>query len=139
MTQPLSNPFAIDPPPPRPRRSRRTARQAGTRFERVMADYLAEAMNDDRIDRRPKTGSKDGGDIGAVRTMIGGRVVIECKDTSKLDVAGFLREAGTEAENDGAVAGVVIAKRRGIGDPGQQLVLMTVDDLVALLTDVSPR
>lgn len=98
-----------------------------------MADYLKAALSDDRIDRRVKTGTKDRGDISAVRTATGGRVVVECKDTTRLDVAEFLKEAAVEAANDKAAAGVVLAKRRGVGSPGQQLVLMTVDDLVALL------
>lgn len=42
-------------------------------------------------------------------------------------------EAQTEAENDQAALGVVIAKRRGTTDPGQQFVLMTVEDLTKLL------
>ena len=44
-------------------RSRATAKQAGSLFERSIADYLAVALNDDRIDRRVKTGAKDKGDI----------------------------------------------------------------------------
>ena len=40
-------------------RSRASARAAGSRFERVVADWLA-AHVDDRIDRRVKTGAKEG-------------------------------------------------------------------------------
>lgn len=32
-------------------RTRRSARDAGTRFERAVADYLAAQLDDDRIDR----------------------------------------------------------------------------------------
>jgi hypothetical protein len=39
-----------------------------------------------------------------------------------------------ERVNDGALAGVVVAKRRGVTDPDEQIVLMTVRDLVALIT-----
>ena len=60
-------------------RSRRSAKQAGASFERLMADYFAWALSDDRIDRRVKTGAKDRGDIAGVR-LRGERVVIECKD-----------------------------------------------------------
>jgi hypothetical protein len=44
------------------------------------------------------------------------------------------------ARLEDAIAGMVIAKRRGIGytNPGDQLVLMTVRDLVALLTGSRP-
>ena len=114
-------------------RSRASAKSAGTRFERQIADHLAAALDDDRIDRRVKTGAKDCGDIGGVRVH-GQRLVVECKDTTRTDLAGWTREAHLEAANDGALAGVVVAKRRGVGDPGHQWVHMTLDDLVALIT-----
>lgn len=113
-------------------RSRASAKAAGTRHERAVADYLAQHL-DDRIDRRPKTGSKDRGDIGGVRHL-GARVVVECKNTSRLDVGSWLREAEVERGNDDATVGLVVAKRHGKGDPADQLVLMTLGDLVALLT-----
>lgn len=46
-------------------RSRRTAKDAGTRFERLVADYLAGRLGAD-IDRQVKTGSRDTGDIRGV-------------------------------------------------------------------------
>lgn len=113
-------------------RSRASAKAAGTRHERAVADYLAQHV-DDRIDRRPKTGSKDRGDIGGVRHL-GARVVVECKNTSRLDVGSWLREAEVERGNDDATVGLVVAKRHGKGSPADQLVLMTLGDLVALLT-----
>ena len=113
-------------------RTNRSARAAGTRLERQVADYLA-AHVDDRIDRRVKTGAKDRGDIAGVRHM-GGRVVIECKDVTRWETAAWLAEAEVERGNDDALAGLVVAKRRGKADPGEQLVLMTLADLVALLT-----
>ncbi|MFE5777112.1 hypothetical protein [Brachybacterium sp. NPDC056505] len=118
-------------------RSRASARAAGTRFERSVADYLA-ATVDDRIDRRVKTGAKDRGDVGGVRAVLGGRVVIECKDVSRTDLAGWTREADTERGNDDAVAGLVVHKRRGTADPADQYVTMTVRDLVALLVGTRP-
>jgi hypothetical protein len=44
----------------------------------------------------------------------------------------------TERGNDDALAGVVIAKRRGVGAPGEQMVMTTVDNLIALITGVRP-
>lgn len=114
-------------------RNRRSARQAGTRFETSIATALSEALEDDRIERRARNGSKDRGDIGGVR-IHGQRVVIECKDTSTLRLPEWTAEARTECGNDGALVGVVVHKRRGVGDPFQQWVSMTVADLVALLT-----
>lgn len=113
-------------------RTNASARAAGTRHERAIADYLALHV-DDRIDRRPKMGAKDRGDIGGLRHM-GGRIVIECKNTSRLDIGTWIRETETERGNDDALAGIVIAKRHGKAAPADQLVLMTLGDLVALLT-----
>lgn len=114
-------------------RSRASAKKAGSSFERTIADYLA-AVVDDRIDRRVKTGAADRGDIGGLRHM-GGRVVIECKNYGGRLLPGpWTAEAETERGNDDAMAGIVIAKRRGTTKPGEQYVLMTVDDFTALLT-----
>lgn len=112
-------------------RTRASARAAGARFERQIADWLAEHL-DDRIDRRVKHGSKDRGDIGGIRHR-GERVVLELKDTARLDLPGWIREAHLEAQNDDARIGVVVHKRRGTADPAQQWVAMTVADLAWLL------
>jgi hypothetical protein len=114
-------------------RSLASARAAGSRFERLIADGLAEALDDDRIDRRVKTGAKDRGDIGGVR-IHAHRLVIECKDTATLRLPEWTREAQLEAGNDDALAGVVIHKRRGTQNPLDQWVSMTVADLVALIS-----
>ncbi|WP_066303273.1 hypothetical protein [Arthrobacter luteolus] len=114
-------------------RTRASAKAAGASFERQIADHLAKVI-DDRIDRRVKTGAKDRGDIGGLRHM-GGRIVIECKNYGgQLKPGPWIAEAETERGNDDALAGIVIAKRRGTTKPGDQYVLMTVNNLTALLT-----
>lgn len=107
-------------------------------MERLIADSLATHL-DDRIDRRVKTGAADKGDIGGIRTHTGHRVVIEVKDhAGKYQVGPWLNEAEAERINDNATAGIVIAKRRGITDPLQQVVFMTVADFVALIKGERP-
>lgn len=114
-------------------RSRQSAKQAGARFERHIADYLAEHL-DDRIDRKVKTGAADKGDIANVRDSYGARIVLECKDYGgRLQPAQWLKEAHQEAANDNAYAGLVIAKRKGTTNPGQQYVLTDLDTLIRLL------
>lgn len=114
-------------------RSRASAKQAGSSFERLIADYMRDNLSE-FIDRQVKTGSLDVGDIANVRTQNGRRVVVECKDYGgKLDMPQWLREAETERVNAKAFVGVVVAKRRGVGDPGQQLVAMTMDTFIHLL------
>lgn len=118
-------------------RSRRSAKDAGARFERSIADCLA-AWIDDRIDRRVKTGNKDRGDIGGLRHGPA-RVVIECKDVARLDLPGWLREAEIERGNDDALVGLVVHKKRGTADPLDQYVTCSVRDLIALLTGERPN
>lgn len=114
-------------------RSRASAKAAGTRFETAIARALAEHLDDDRIERRARTGGRDRGDIGGVRVH-GQRVVLETKDCARMDLPGWVREAHTEAGNDGALVGIVVAKRRGVADPMSQWVHMELRDLVALIT-----
>lgn len=114
-------------------RNRRSARSAGTRTERAVADYLAQELDDDRVDRRVKRGIKDRGDISGVRTQ-NQRVVIEVKDCATTSLPAWTAEAHVEAGNDDALLGLVVAKRRGTQDPGRWWVHMTLDDLLALLT-----
>ena len=113
-------------------RNRRSAKAAGAAFERLVADYLAHTV-DDRIDRRVKTGRADKGDIGGVRTPWGDRVVIECKNTTRMALGAWIREAETERANDGAHIGVVAHKRHGVGAAGDQLVTMTLENFAKLL------
>ena len=113
-------------------RTRASAKAAGSKFERDIADHLAKTV-DDRIDRRVKTGAKDRGDIGGVRVH-GQKLVLECKNTSRINLGTWISEAHAEAGNDDALAGVIVHKRHGVGDPGRQWVTMTVDDLIALMT-----
>lgn len=112
-------------------RNRASAKKAGTTFERQVADYLAQHV-DDRIDRRAKTGSKDRGDIAGVRIW-GQRLVLECKNTTRLNLADWMNQAETERGNDDALAGLIIHKRHGNNQPGDQWVTTTLKELAALL------
>ena len=117
----------------KPRRSRASAKKAGSSFERTVANFLAAVLNDDRIDRRVKNGRNDRGDIANVRTVRGARVVIEAKNVSRLDLAGWITEAEREAGNDDSQYPVVVHKRHGVGDPADQYVTMTLDTFARLL------
>lgn len=114
-------------------RTRESAKAAGSRAERAVADYLKAALRSDYIDRRVKTGAKDRGDISGVRAH-GHPVVVEVKDVSRMALSEWVAEAEAERDNDGALAGVVVHKRRGRGDPGAWYVTLTLGDLAALLS-----
>lgn len=112
-------------------RSRQSARKAGTSFERSTADWLRDNWSD-YIDRRVKTGALDKGDISNFRVS-GREVVIECKNEVRFNLAGWVKEAQQEAINAGAVAGIVVAKRKGVTDPAEQYVILTLGDLINIL------
>jgi len=119
-------------------RSRSSAKAAGANHERSIADYF-KAHVSRFVDKMPKYGAKDRGDILNVETFNELPVAIECKDYGgRIEAGTWLGEAEAERINLGAVAGVVIAKRRGTTDPGSQIVLMTARDLVAILTGSRP-
>ena len=114
-------------------RNRNSAKKAGARFERLISDYLRDNL-DDRIDRRVKTGAKDCGDVANVRDSHNRRIVIEAKNTTRPNLAGWIKEAHQEAHNDNAHIGVVVHKRHGNANPADQWVTLTVNDLIQLLT-----
>lgn len=120
-------------------RNRTSAKRAGSSFEQATVDYLKKALNQPAVERIPMGGSKDRGDVGNVHTRAGSLVAVECKNESTLRIPQYLREAKTEAGHYGALCGVAVVKRRGIGMTparmGEQLVCMTLDDLVRLLLD----
>ena len=119
-------------------RSRASAKAAGSHHERSIADYFKANLSR-FVDRMPKYGAKDRGDILNVETFNELPVAVECKSYGgRLLPGAWLGEAETERLHLGAVAGLVIAKRRGTTAPGEQIVLMTVDDLVAILTGRRP-
>lgn len=119
-------------------RSRASAKQAGSSFERTVADGLAKELKDDRIDRAIRRGAFDRGDVANVR-IHNQHVVVEVKNCARLDLGGWIGEAEVERVNDdNALAGVVIHKRRGKGQFLDQYATLTVRDLVALLTGVRP-
>lgn len=111
-------------------------RQKGSSFERLVADYL-KYNGFPFADRRVKSGAKDRGDIGGVGTEAG-RLVLECKNTSKTSLGTWAAEAEVERVNDEALAGVVIHKRHGKGKAEDQWCTMTLADLTAILTGIRP-
>lgn len=118
-------------------RSRASAKAAGTRTESLVAGYLR-AHVDDCIERRAKSGGKDRGDISGFRHM-GQRIVVEVKDTARWTPGSWLNEAEIERGNDDAGVAMVACKRVGHGAAGDQLVMLTLRDLVSLVTGSRPE
>lgn len=122
-------------PVAKPRRNRKSAKKAGTDLETIVARFLAHWFDDDRIERRAKSGRNDRGDVAGVRTIRGGRVVLECKSYSsdRIEIRKWLDETETERLNDDAAIGALVVKVRGKGQPEDQLVCMTLETFARLL------
>lgn len=125
------------------KRNRNSAKRAGANFEIRMAEHLREALDNDSIDRQPKNGSKDLGDIARVgyRTpgVQGVPIVWESKNTASINLTAATREAQAEAANYHEKNGgeypiaVVNHKRHGASAPEKQWVTMEVGEFVRLL------
>lgn len=107
--------------------------QKGASFEQDTADFFADALGDDRIERRVKHGTNDRGDIAGLR-IHGKRVVVECKNHKRMELAEWVDEAETERGNDDAEYGIVVHKRRGCGKAkfGGNYVTMTLETFAAI-------
>lgn len=114
-------------------RTRASAKAAGSSFEKLIADGLAELLGDDRIERRTKNGRLDRGDITGLKTVGGGRVIVECKNTARDNLPAWIKEAEIERGNDDALIGVVAHKRHGSGKPADQYVSMTLATFAILI------
>lgn len=109
-------------------------RAKGTRFEGLVCDYLEQALGQP-VERRPPSGAHDRGDVSGVRLADGSRVVIECKNCQRMELAEWVDEAVAEAANDGAAVGVVVHHRKGKGEAsaGEQYATMRLADLARLI------
>lgn len=114
-------------------RNRSSAKKAGTDFENLIADGLAEALGDRNIRRAPRWGSKDKGDIVNVR-IDGHDLVIQTKCVARMALPSWVSQAKVQSVNADALCGIVIHKRYGTRNPMDQWVSCTVRELVALLT-----
>lgn len=116
-------------------------KQKGTAFETAIVEYLQDKLCDETIERRALNGTCDRGDISGV-TFCGNRMVLECKNENRMRLAEYMREAETEAKNDGAFYYAVIHKKRGVGistlqTVGQQYVTMPLYVLKSMIYDAN--
>ena len=108
-------------------------RRKGTSFESMCVRWLSDAFGYE-VDRSPLRGSKDRGDIlGA--TFRGRKVVLECKNCKRMELAGWMGELETEMGNADADFGAVIHKRKGCGESrfGDTYVTMPLKVYAAML------
>ena len=108
-------------------------KKKGTAFERQVAEYLSSRLGAG-IERRTTAGIHDRGDIAGVYFR-GLPVVVECKNCTRMELPKWLKEAETERCNADADFGVVVHKRKGIGEKtfGDTYVTMTLETLAAMI------
>lgn len=119
------------------KRSRRTAKDNGTRMESAVESYLQWALDDLRIQRLRLHGSKDVGDIGNV-FFHGRPVCIEVKWTQTMNAPQHMREAIREAGNMDSPYPWVVQKKADVGltsinKLGQQHAYTTAEVMDAML------
>jgi hypothetical protein len=115
-------------------RSRKTAREAGTKWETEIVRALI-AAGWPNAERRRLAGAKDRGDIAGIAG-----VVIEAKNTNRLALAEAVDEARAEASNDnagvfGVSHGAAWIKRKGKTSALDGYVVMDGRTFLALLKE----
>lgn len=102
-------------------------KQRGTRWESAIVAYLRD--NGWRYaDRLPLSGARDRGDVTLGN---GSPLVIEAKNAARIELAAWVDEANTEADNasehrawEAEHIGVVWVHRKGKADPADGYVVM---------------
>lgn len=107
-------------------RNRQSAKQAGARFARNVADWF-KAHGHPYSDKAPLAGRFDKGDVANVFHFDGFPIALELKDRATTALPEWWREAQVEAKNLNTPYAAVVHKRRGVSDPGAQWVTMDVD------------
>lgn len=110
-------------------RNRASAKKAGTAWETEIVRRLIEE-GWPHAERRRLAGAKDRGDIAGIAG-----VVIEAKNTARIDLAGAIEEARAEAINDGGSIGVAWIKRPKHTTAGNGYVVMTGATFIQLLKE----
>lgn len=101
----------------------------GTAWETAIVTYLHKC-GWPTVERRALQGNQDRGDIAGIPG-----VVIEAKNTARVELGRWLTEAHQERNRDQALIGAVWFKRRGRTSAGDGYVLMDGETFVRLLTE----
>lgn len=104
------------------------SKQKGTSFESLILQEFK--LHYPGAERRALQGNLDKGDL-----LLPGedRFIVEAKNVSRFNLAGWHKEAQVEARNAGVPYGVVAHKARGKGQPGDQWVTMDLSTFLGLV------
>lgn len=98
----------------------------GSAFERLVRDYLAEAIPCERI---PAGATLDRGDLWTASCAI------QCKNHRTLRLNEWLSDTLEQQANANKSLHALVVKRHRTTDPGAQLVVMTLEQLRTILSD----
>lgn len=106
-------------------------KRKGSLFEVQILNYLTD--NGVMAFRNPPSGSNDKGDITVFSRL--GKIVLECKNHRKMELAEWVDEGEREKGNAEAELFAVAHKRKGCGDAkmGRTYVTMPLDEFVELV------
>lgn len=96
----------------------------GSAFERLVRDYLAQAIPCERI---PAGATLDRGDLWTASCAI------QCKSHRTLSLGSWMRDTLQQQTNAAKPLHALVIKRKGTTDPAQQLVVMTLEQLRSIL------
>lgn len=111
------------------------AKQKGTSFETLLVNYLTELGYD--AERQVLKGNKDEGDIRVRLATNGDGFNIEAKNVRTMALGQWVDEAVVEAANAGRPC-VVVHKRHGKGQGGDQFVSMRLSDFLGWFARKDP-
>jgi hypothetical protein len=100
-------------------------KRKGSAFERLIADYLAERIPCERI---PAGATLDRGDLWT------SAAAIQCKNHRALSLGAWLRDAVQQQANAGKRLHALVVKRKGVTDPAEQFVVMTLEQFRDLIS-----
>jgi len=118
------------------------SRRKGATFERLIRQWFDDS-DELHVDQRQHIGT-DEADIEVVGypTSHNGsewemRLVVECKNHRSIDLPGWWRQAVDQAKRRGTGWPVLVVKRRGKTDPGDQWVVMSLDTFTELIEELT--
>ncbi len=104
-------------------------KRRGDAFERAVQDHV-QANGFPWCEKTRAGYERDHGDLHLVP---GRAVILQCKNKARLELAEWVAQLSEQVHAAGADHGVVVVKRRGVGDPGRSYAVMELDALLALL------
>lgn len=105
-----------------------SSKAKGSKFERLIADYLIERGFP--CERIPAGATADRGDLWVPVIEF---PTIDCKNHARPQLGAWVDRAYEQADNAGRVAGVVVHKRHGVADPAEQFVTTSLAMFLRLL------